>query len=213
VVNDLAKLVGAQGREQRQTELLADAARISERSEGPATQRIRAAVGHNMTEQMLNGFMADARRRPPDTDALGRAATNAAMVVGLRRPLVDERDPTTLWDLAESLHLQGRTLALAAALPAEDRPDGIGGPSAAVSAYFEASALLGRLTGPAARELEADVRAEMDHTARMFPHEPITVGGALAPPAPPSASAPAPTDDRGTSSAGSGGSRRFWRRR
>jgi hypothetical protein len=112
-----------------------------------------------MSGHMLDGVVAEARRRrsAPDTDDVARVLVNTAAIVDLRRDLADRSQATTYLDLADSLFVHGRALALG------------GNGQMAVDALAEAISLLERFDGPAIAAARQGATDEIDVVARTFP--------------------------------------------
>ncbi|MDY7100744.1 MAG: hypothetical protein S0880_06110 [Actinomycetota bacterium] len=155
----LSRVASDAGDDDRRAGLLRRADDVSARGDGPGATRARTAVAHEMTVHMLDDVVARARSRraAPETDDVARVLVNTSAIVDLRRDLAVRSDPATYLDLAESLFVHGRALAL-----------GRNG-QMAVDALAESISLLDQFDGDAVDAERARAVDELELVGRTFP--------------------------------------------
>jgi hypothetical protein len=152
--NDLSQVLGAAGYQQEAQRLIAESAEVTSRSDGPITARAAAGTRQIMVSGAIDAAVRSlAEGQPPPVDPVS-LVTAAENVVSVLRRIAREDDPTTIFDLAQGLHMLGRACMVGARM------------EQAAGALTEAQAIFARFDGEAARGQAAQVRAELDLISR-----------------------------------------------
>jgi len=155
--NDLSRLLLAAGIPDEARKLLDESDQATQRSEGPAAKRARAGTMFVMVNTLADEVF-EARREGRKSEADPSVAIASALsLVQMRRSIATEDDPTTLFDLAESLEVLATLYAV------------VPQPQSAMDAFSEAYFIFSRFSGPAAKERTELMLKHMGRLGKAFP--------------------------------------------
>jgi TPR repeat protein len=155
-MNDLSETAGRAGSPDERARLQQAVVELCEGRPGWRTRQALGIALHNQAVVAVQAAMADlvaGGQGPASAEAL--AAATAA--VDLRRQLVDDTEPVTVWELANSLLLRGQVRCQA------------GRAEAGADDLLSAWRLLEPIAGPSTEVLRADLRGAMRVAEEAFP--------------------------------------------
>jgi tetratricopeptide (TPR) repeat protein len=182
-MNDLSETAGKAALPEERAELQQAVVALCEGRPGRRARQALGTARHNQAVVAVNAAQADIAGggEGPET---ARALAIMTDAVDLRRQLVDDSEPTTLWELANSLMLRGQVRCL------------VGRGQSGAKDLLSAWTVLQPTHGPSVETLRAELREAMGMAEHRYP----SIAGSLGWPWPVRAGRQAP----GAGAAGSG---------